>query len=79
MASSNCIPVGQRPFPKRLKTTSRVRSLSYLPGALPLPWVGLRWNLPTIQEEGPDDSRMELVSKTPAAGLPPGLTAEQEK
>lgn len=69
---------GQGLFPKRLKT-SRVRSLSYLPGTLPLPWVGLRRNLPTIQEEGPDDSRKELVSKTPAADLPPGLTAEQEK
>lgn len=71
--------VGQGPFPQRLKTTSRVRNLSYLPGTLPLPWVGLRWNLPTIQEEGPDDSGKELVSKTPAAGLPPGLPAEQEK
>lgn len=70
--------VGQRPFPKRLKTTSRVRSLSYLPGTLPLPWVGLRRNLPTIQEEGPDDSRKELVSKTPAAGLPPGLTLNKK-
>lgn len=71
--------VGQGPFSKRLKTTNRVRSLSYLPGTLPLPWVGLRRNLPTIQEEGTDDSRKELVSKIPAAGLPPGLTAEQEK
>lgn len=80
MASSSHIPQWDRGrFLRGSKPLAESEAFPILPGTLPLPWVGLRRNLPTIQEEGPDDSRKELVSKIPAAGLPPGLTAEQEK